>query len=247
MKPRYRRVVGLALLLAVVMFAGCANSLTTVKENFSQGVANTSFSGEMLKTMEQAADDVRGHKDRYGDEGVSQASLMLAYAYVYSGKAAQGQLLAEDVKKDADVAKLSAATQALLTVVQADANYEEALDLAMVDVSGSFRLIRTYLESAAAAYHEAWDSEALGSQANLRQLFALREADILISGGNLLGVMNGEISRDFYTRAAEGAKLASAIDPALRKELLERADRAQGYLRAPAGDANPAAGNTVQP
>ena len=220
MKPH--RDVAWALILGVVLAAGCTNPLARVKETFEEGTAS-GFDATRLDKLHAAADEVAARSKEYGDEGLAQAGLLVSYAYVQAGRILEAEVALRRVELLVDETALSASNRALLTIVRADIDYEKALSLAMEDIEGHREAVEKHVASAVYAYDQARNSAFFASEPVLRQLFALREADILISAGNLWQLWDMPKAEQFYTRAVETAVEAITLDDALRARLVERA------------------------
>jgi hypothetical protein len=216
--------------LLLLVIAGCADPLARTKDFFAEGAQSDRFDAAQLSKMEDSAGEVMSHPERFGDEGVAQACGMLAYAYVYAGEYRQAKALLAQLEMLVDPDKLSPAATALLTIVRADGKYEEALELADQDFEGHAGEIQGCFDAAIAAYEGAQSGEAFAAEPTLRQLFALRQSDILLSIGNLWAVYDGDRARPYYTRALEVSVKASAYGPDLRGRLLERAAEARRLL-----------------
>jgi hypothetical protein len=156
--------------------------------------------------------------------------LMLAYGCLYSGRPDQAEAIVTQLESTVNVAKLSASSRALLVIVRADAEYERSLELAMAGGEEHLAEMGKHLAAAADAYEQARSSDAFSSEPALRQLFALREADILISAGNLWQVLSPPEADAFYSRALEVSAQASKLDGPLSVQLLDRAIEAQKAL-----------------
>jgi hypothetical protein len=232
MRPKRSVSLSLILALALMTAPGCSDPLIRAKDLFTQGAARGDFGGTRLEELKQAATRVMGRKDRYGDEGMAQAALMLAYAYVWAGQFDRADEVIGQLELATDATKISSASQALLVIVMADSSYQRFLDLAAADMCANAAEMEKRLGAAVEAYDAAISSGAFASKPTLRQLFALREADILLSAGDLWAEWDLLRARDLYSRALEVATEASKLDAALRKELLERAADAQERPRS---------------
>ena len=220
-----RQGVRVACLLTAAALAGvgCSDPLIQVKDTFAEGAASASFDTVRLEEMQEAASQVMGRKDRYGDEGVAQAGLMLAYGYVCARRFDQAARVVQQLSLLVNVTELSPESRMMLTAIKADTAYEKALRLAMDDVHENREEMARLVNAAVDAYDQARTSDVYEERPKLQQLFALREADILISAGNLWRLWDVAQADHFYSRAVEVATEASKLDAALGVELMERA------------------------
>jgi len=229
------RVIGYSLFLALLLTAGCANSLTRVKRSFEEG-AVSGFDAARLDGLQADADEVAQQSGEYGAEGVAQAGLLVSYACVQAGEIDRAETALQRVELLVDVASLSPSNQALLAVVRADIDYEKALSLAMDDIDVNREAMEAHLAAAVHTYDQAGNSPVFASEPLLRQVFALRAADILISAGNLWRLWDTQKADEFYVQATETALEAIELDDALKARLVERAleaTRLRKTLQAP--------------
>lgn len=239
--------VGTILVLTLLVAPGCSDPLARSKDLFAQGVAKADFSGRHLEELNQAVGKVISHKDRYGDEGIAQAATMLAYACVESGRLDQADTAIGQLELTTDGTKISMASQALLIIVMADSSYQRFLKLAAANMRANAAEMGTRIEAAVDAYEAAMSSGAFASQATLRQSFALREADILLSAGNLWTAWDPPRAKTSYSRALEITAEAGKRDAALRGQLLEQSIEAQKRIEATVNPGEPRSASEEKP
>ncbi len=227
------RVLCAALLAAFILTAlsGCSDPLVRAKETFAASATTAAFDEARLDALARATQEVTNRRDRYGDEGAAQAELMLAYGYVSAGKFDDAAVLVRVVELSVDMTKVSPSVRALLVIVKADMEHEKAVSLAAQDVVGNRDAVESRLRAAADAYEQARTSASFASEPVLRQLLALRETDVLISGGNLRAQWDTAGAAESYSRVVQVAAEASLLDDAMRKELVERAVHADRLLK----------------
>ncbi len=141
-------------------------------------------------------------------------------------------MLVRVVELSVDMTKVSPSVRALLVIVKADMEHEKAVSLAAQDVVGNRDAVESRLRAAADAYGQARTSAAFASEPVLRQLLALRETDVLISGGNLRSPWDAAGAVESWSRAVAVAADASLLGDAMRRELVERAVEADSLLKA---------------